>query len=169
MIITEGSLSFHFESDIVASKYDDWSHYRNQFQNKCSADNKAVDIIAYRKSKDMLWLCEVKDFRTGTRNPDKPPLEQEIAQKVRDSLAGLVSAKFCANDEEERSFACNALACEQIRVVLHIEQPNGKKQIYNLSDLKDQLKRLLKAIDPHPLVIDQKLLNQDKVIPWQIP
>lgn len=165
MIITEGELRFLFESEVKAIKYDDCSHYRNQFIDKCGSNNKAVDVIAYCKSRETVWLCEIKDFRKGDRSPDKPPLEQEIAQKVRDSLAGLVSAKFLANDKKERSFACNALACRRIRVVVHIEQPKGLKQIYDLSDLKDKFRRLLKAIDPHPLVVNQDLLDKQN-LPW---
>lgn len=166
IVIDEGSLRFLFETNVKASKYDAWKHYRNQFQNKCYTDNKAVDIIAHNNQK--AWLCEIKDFRTGIRSPDKPPLEQEIAQKVRDSLAGLVSAKFCANDSTERNFAHDVLQCHQIHIILHIEQPSNK-QIYDLSDLRDKLKRLLKAIDPHVLVMNQNTLSHYKnKVSWQV-
>lgn len=77
--IDEDALRFTFHSGIQAVKYDDWVHYRNQFQNKCCTDNKAVDIIAHNGQ--ITWLCEVKDFRQGRRDPNKPPLEMEIAQK----------------------------------------------------------------------------------------
>lgn len=128
-----------------------------------------MDIIAYRQS-DTVWLCEIKDFRIGAKNRDKLPLEQEIAQKARDSLAGLVSAKFHANDSKERQFAKQALACEHICIVLHIEQPS--RRIYDLSDLQDKLRRLLKAIDPHVLVVDKSLLDNKPVysnkLSWKV-
>ncbi|WP_232507474.1 hypothetical protein [Neisseria weixii] len=68
MTITEGSLKFEFPENYQASKYDEWSHYRNQFENKCSKGNKAIDFIAYENDQ-VLWLCEIKDFREGERNP----------------------------------------------------------------------------------------------------
>ena len=86
MEIIEGALKFEFPATYQAAKYDDWAHYRNQFQNKCSQYNKAVDILAFEENQNCCWLCEVKDFRINGRNPDKLPLEQEIAQKVRDTL-----------------------------------------------------------------------------------
>ena len=161
MEIIEGALKFEFPATYQAAKYDDWAHYRNQFQNKCSQYNKAVDILAFEENQNCCWLCEVKDFRIIGRNPDKLPLEQEIAQKVRDTLAGIVSAKFCANNINEKDFAAALLTCRNIRVVIHIEQPQGQNQIYDLSDLKDKLNKLLKAIDPHVLVTTLK--NHAKV------
>lgn len=165
MTITEGLLTFEFPNNCEASKYDDWSHYRNQFINKCSINNKAIDFLALEGVPQTLWLCEIKDFRSTTRNPEKPPLEHEIAQKVRDTLAGIVSAKFQANNHDEKNFAAKALGCQSIRVVLHIEQPERTKQIYSLPDLRDKLKKLLKAIDPH--VIITTISKQDDV-PWTI-
>ena len=164
MTITEGSLKFEFPEHCITSKYDDWSHYRKQFENKCSTGNKAIDFIAI-EANQTLWLCEIKDFRIGQRNLEKLPLEQEIALKVKDTLAGIVSAKFKANNPIEKNFAEESLKCKNIRIVLHIEQPDGIRQIYNLSDLKDKLKRLLKAIDPH--VVISTCLNQ-KYVPWTI-
>ncbi|QMT32083.1 cysteinyl-tRNA synthetase [Alysiella filiformis] len=162
--IDEDALRFTFHSGIQAVKYDDWVHYRNQFQNKCCTDNKAVDIIAHNGQ--ITWLCEVKDFRQGRRDPNKPPLEMEIAQKVRDSLAGLVSAQFHANEQTEQQFAKDVLHCQSICVVLHIEQSTGQKQQYHLPDLQDKLRKLLKAIDPHVLVLN-KDMPHSKIV-WQV-
>lgn len=162
--IDEDALRFTFHSGIQAAKYDDWAHYRNQFQNKCCTDNKAVDIIAH--DYQITWLCEVKDFRQGNRDPSKPPLEIEIAQKVRDSLAGLVSAQFYANNPTEQQFAKDVLHCQSIRVVLHIEQATERRQIYHLPDLQDKLRKLLKAIDPHVLVLN-KDMPHPKIV-WQV-
>lgn len=165
MTITEGLLIFEFPDDFEVSKYDDWSHYRNQFINKCSTDNKAIDFLALEETHQTLWLCEIKDFRSTTRNPAKPPLEHEIAQKVRDTLAGIVSAKFQANNHDEKNFAEKALKCRNIRVVLHIEQPERTRQIYNPSDLQDKLKTLLKAIDPRVAITT---ISKQSNVPWTI-
>jgi cysteine--tRNA ligase len=167
MVIQEDSLTFTFSENVDASKYDQWSHYRNQFKDKCSKDNKAVDFIAFEEKESTLWLCEIKDFRMGTRSRDKLPLEKEIAQKVRDTLAGIVSAKFRANDPDEKKFAENSLKCKNIRVILHIEQSSEMRQIYDLKDLRDKLRKLLRAVDPHVDVKTTTQSNQNNV-PWTI-
>lgn len=164
IIIDEDGLRFTFDLGIQATQYDDWSHYKNQFKDKCYRDNKAVDIIAHNNK--TVWLCEVKDFRQGNRNPSKPPLVDEVAQKVRDSLAGLVSAQFQANKQHERQFAKDVLNCQNMRVVLHIEQASGTRQIYDLADLKDKLKKLLKAIAPHVLILDKEQVSSQIV--WKV-
>ena len=38
--IDEGRLRFFFPDNTVASKYDDWSFYRNQFNSAVDASNK---------------------------------------------------------------------------------------------------------------------------------
>lgn len=96
--IEEGRLTFTFPVGSLASKYDAWSHYRNQFQSVCGGA-KAVDIV-YAESK-VGWLIEVKDYRVHSRTKASD-LAEEVAIKVRDTLAGLVSARCNANEAEER-------------------------------------------------------------------
>ncbi|OOF83714.1 cysteinyl-tRNA synthetase [Rodentibacter ratti] len=162
--ITEGALEFIFSENISSTKYDDWCHYRNQFKDRCYKDNKAVDFIAY--DENTAWLCEIKDFRLGDRNPEKIPLCDEIAMKIRDTLAGLVSANLQANVFEEKKFARKVLKCENINIVLHVEQPQGSSYYYDLADLKDKLCNLLKAVDPHVKVMSKKSAHPD--IPWKV-
>lgn len=161
LTITEGALTFTFSEEAHVIKYDDSIHYRNQFHNRCYKDNKAVDFIAYENS--IAWLCEIKDFRQGRRNPEKIPLYNEIAIKVRDSLAGLVSAKLQASDDDEKNFAKEVLKCKKINIIFHIEQSS---LIYNLSDLQDKLRQLLKAIDPHVKVMNKT--HSCSNIPWSV-
>ncbi len=58
--IIEGQLTFSFPSDWQASKFDEWSFYRNQFQQVCDGA-KAVDILAV-EPRVCLWTIEVKDY-----------------------------------------------------------------------------------------------------------
>lgn len=163
--ITEGQLAFEFDDGLLVSKYDESSYYQNQFQNKCHTANKAVDIIVCDK-KD-LWLIEIKDFRIGNRNPDKLPLEQELSQKVRDSLAGIFGAKFYAhtdNDEKQKFDVMNA--CKVLYFVLHIEQPKHK-MIYDIADIQQKLKGLLKAINPKIMIVNKDNATQFGV-PWSV-
>lgn len=165
--ITEGALTFTFAASANASKYDDWSFYRNQFQNACYRDNKAVDLMC--RERDQAWVIEVKDYRQNRRTK-AVELADEIAIKVRDSLAGLVAAQTKANDQNESCFARGMLQTATIRVVCHIEQPAKSSKLrpraIELDKLQDQLRRLLKAIDPHPMVMDCSSVPAH--LPWTV-
>lgn len=166
-ILAEGDLTFTFAAGAVASKYDEWSFYRNQFQQRCGTDNKAVDLICI--SQDTVWLIEVKDYRVHTRTKAEE-LAEEIAIKVRDTLAGLVVARFRANEQQERTFADNVLKANSLRVVCHIEQPAKTSRLrpraIEHDKLKMKLRGLLKAVDPHPIVIDKNGRNSS--FPWSV-
>jgi hypothetical protein len=49
------------------------------------------------------------------------------------------------------------LACNRIRVVLHLEQPTKHSKLFprpiDPAWVEQKLKQLLKAIDPHPKVV----------------
>ena len=65
--ITEGDLTFSFPDRCQASKYDDWSFYRKQFQ-AVAGESKAVDILCVKGNTS--WLIEIKDYRQHPRtNP----------------------------------------------------------------------------------------------------
>ena len=157
--ITEGRLTFNFPIGLQATKYDDWSFYRNQF-NGALGGTKTIDILCMGEGNT--WLIEVKDYRQHQRT--KPmDLGEEIAFKVRDTLAGLVSASCNANDSDEKSMAKKALKCKRIRVVLHLEQPEKHSRLFpraiSPENVRMKLKQLLKPIDAHPVVTDKYQLN----------
>jgi hypothetical protein len=164
--VTVGDLTFAFRDRWSASKYDEWSHYRNQFINVCHGV-KAVDVVAL-EPKGCCWLLEVKDYRLHVRT--KPSeLADEVAEKVRDTLAGLVGAQFCAADDAERKLARQALRTPCLRVVLHVEQPAKHSKLFpraiKLADVQQRLKQLIKAIDPHPRVVEIAAMSG---IPWTV-
>jgi hypothetical protein len=153
---TEGKLTFKFESD-DSSQYDNWSFYRNQF-NSAFGGTKAIDFISI--DSNHTWLIEVKDYRYDRRT--KPSdLADEVAIKVRDTLAGLVAAQSNANDKNEKRLASLAVR-KPLKVVLHLEQPEtGSRvlpRIAEPSNLTIKLKQLLKAVDAHPKVTHQYYL-----------
>lgn len=162
----EGALTFTFPPQSLASKYDDWSHYRNQFQSTCGS-SKAVDFVFC--DQQTLWLIEVKDFRGGKRTK-AIELVDEISIKVRDTVAGLVSAKFYANDPEEKKVAQTALRAARVRVVCHIEQPVNPSRLFpvtvNPCNLQLKLRTSIKSIDPHLRVVDRQSLTA--TIPWSV-
>ena len=164
--ITEGKLKFNFPDEWNVSKYDDWSHYRNQFIKVCEGV-KAVDVLAV-EPKECCWLLEIKDYREHVRTKTID-LADEMAEKVRDTLAGLVGAQFCANDAEEKNAARQALRARNLKVVLHLEQPRKHSTLFpraiNPAAVLQRLKQLIKAIDPHPRVVERAAMTG---IPWTV-
>ncbi|MBC7544825.1 MAG: hypothetical protein H7338_19040 [Candidatus Sericytochromatia bacterium] len=148
-------LTFTFPNGWQASKYDDWSYYRNQFIRMWQGI-KSVDVLAVDPQKTA-WLIEVKDYR---RNPRTKPSElaDEVARKVFDTLAALVPAKTRSNDAAEQGLAVAACASAQLRVVLHLEQPAKSSKLFpraiDPADIQQKMRRLLKPIDAHPLVVE---------------
>lgn len=88
----EGSLQFHFDDRWTALKYDgpDPGDYRAKMD--ALEDTKAVDFVALYTPVDgneQLYWIEVKDYRTQ-RRPNQQGLAAVVAQKTRDSIAGVV-------------------------------------------------------------------------------
>lgn len=166
-VIQEGALNFSFDAGSHACKYDNWAFYRNQFQNGCCRDNKAVDLLCH--SGENAWLIEVKDYRLHVRTK-AVDLADEIAIKVRDTLAGLLAAKVQANDADEKGYARAILRKNTLRVVCHIEQPlkvsRLRPRVIEPDKLQLKLRSLLKAIDPHPVVMDRHSFAPG--VPWQV-
>src|SRR5262249_50955288 len=115
---------------------------------------KAVDILA-RAPNDTLWLLEVKDYRTSSRTKIID-LADEVALKVRDSLAALFAAAMNASDEQEKSFARTVLQSKRIRIGLHLEQPKRHSKLFpraiETANVQQRMKQLLKSVDPHPTI-----------------
>ena len=117
--LTEGRLAHTFNTGWIATKYDNWSFYQNHFKDSC-AGNKAVDFVALESSSKTLWLIELKDYRQHRRQKSIA-LHEEIAMKVRDSLAGLFAAARYRSDHTEKDVAKACLSAKLIRIVLHLE------------------------------------------------
>jgi hypothetical protein len=159
-VITEGQLQFTFPDNTVATQYDEWGFYRQRF-NSAFGGTKAVDILHVDAEKTA-WLIEIKDYRTDRRT--KPSdLGEEIALKVRDTLVGLVAARFQSSDRGEQQAAKKVLQAKQLNIVLHLEQCRKPSrlfpQVVNPADLQLRLRTLLKTIDAHPVVVDQRTLK----------
>lgn len=108
--IVEGRLTFSFPAQSVATKYDEWTHYRNQF-NSAFGGTKAVDFLHI--SNNQGWMIEVKDYREHSRT--KPAdIADEVACKVRDTLAGLISVKYHATDYDEKKHRENNAASRKV-------------------------------------------------------
>ena len=158
-------LKFCFPHSWNATKYDDWSFYRNQFQ-RIGSGLKAVDMIALNH--DAIWMIEVKDYRLH-RRAKTINVDQEFAEKVICSLSALLPAKANANNAEERGFASRSLVLARIRLVLHLEQPATHSKLFpraiNPANVRLKLRQRLKAIDPHPIVAETSAMNG---LPWSV-
>ena len=160
MTLTEGSLTFSFSASCTAVRYDTWAFYQNQFQK--IPGTKAVDYLCINGSQT--WLIEVKDYRSHPRT--KPTsICDEVALKVRDTLAGLAAARVNANVPLEKQAATRALRSNRWRVALHLEQPPRRTKLRPKAlspvDVLQKLKGMLKAIDAHPKVVDRNSLHPD--------
>ena len=158
--ITEGKLTFDFRADWQVSQYDAWVFYQKRFRHACGG-SRGVDILALDPNR-CLWLIEIKDYRQHRRTKPED-LATEVARKARDTLAGLVVARFQATEPKEQRFATAALGFRQIKVVLHLEQPVKHSKLFpraiDPADILEDLKSLVKAIDAHPKVFELNRLN----------
>lgn len=149
-------LTFTFPAAWRASKYDDWSFYRNQFGRQFDGI-QAVDVLA-RDPNGTAYLIEVKDYRhPDTEKPSQ--LAQAIANKVLMTLAALLPAKLNGNDPAERAIAQAMLTCQRLKVVAHIELPRQHQPAVNLADLKQKLAQLLRAVDAHPKIVSKNHMH----------
>jgi hypothetical protein len=164
--LIEDQLAFTFPDNWSVTKYDEWSFYRNQFQN-CCCGNKAVDFIALTQD-NILWLIEIKDYRGVLERSKDIELWDEIALKVRDTLAGLLAAKMDTT-HDNTAFANSALNSKKLRVVLHLEQPVQHSKLFprlfNRSIIQQKIKQLIKPIDAHPIVLES---TQMSGVAWSV-
>lgn len=162
--IQEKNIRFTFPDTWRVSQYDRWPFYWNQFKD-CCRGNKAVDFLALDPDRT-LWLIEVKDFRLHPRSKEVD-LCEEIALKVRDTLAGLLAAKH-ADAYDEQRLAAEAVCCRKLRVVFHLEQPASNSRLFprpfEIANVEQKLKQLLTPIDPHPKVTEIATMRN---LAWQ--
>lgn len=156
-------LTFDFPAAWSVSQFDTWVFYINHFQSVASA--KAVDVLAIDR-RTCAWAIEVKDYRRHRRTK-AINIATEIAIKVRDSFAAIAAAQVNAYHASERASARDALNCPRIRVVLHLEQPQQHSRLFpraiNPANVELQLRQLVRAFDPHPLVVE---LANMRNLPW---
>jgi Holliday junction resolvase-like predicted endonuclease len=159
-------IEFSFPPDWEFEKYDDWVFYKNQFQS-VGEGQKAVDIVA-RDPQKTLWFIEVKDYRRYQRTK-LIDLADEVAHKVRDTMAGLLASSVHAEGSEKIK-AKGFIQIKNIRVVLQLEQPKQHSRLFpraiDPAAIQQKLRKAVKAIDAHPIVTES--LNKHKKILWDV-
>jgi hypothetical protein len=170
---TEGSLSFTFPDSWLLCRPQDLAFYSRQFQSFCGGC-KEIDFIAYDPLTKTLWLLEVKDFRiSGRLKPTS--LHEEMAEKVRDTLALIVSGGLSSMSHDDpatttlKGLWTHIRRAANVRVALHCEQPKHRSKLFpciaNLSNIADQLRRSIRAVDPRAIVMND---NSVPGVPWTV-
>jgi hypothetical protein len=164
--IDEGKLRFEFESQWRVARYDGdetaapaHAFYRNQVSRL--PETKAVDFVGILAGEGG-YLIEIKDFR-GYRIKNKKRLASadlaiEVAQKVRDTIAGLVGA---VRNETNPSLLTDAglllfNKAETVRIVLWLEDDaamNPKVWAEELNTLTTRIQTYLRWLTSRVLVV----------------
>ncbi len=170
--VDEGAFRYQFPDAWIAVKFDKSTFYLNHFQD-FAGGTKAVDVVAVGTDSHTLWLIEAKDFRIHVREK-LLPLEMELAEKVRGTLACLMAGQANAGDtgdENADRLWASAMRLKKIRFVFHFEQPAKRSRLFpqpiDLKSIKDILDRALRVIDPHPFGGGYTEINA-KNLCWQI-
>ncbi len=160
----EGRQRFTFDDRWIVVKYDDHPDYRLKIARLDGT--KAVDLVGLCGGADgILYWIEVKDFR-GYRIENKSRLSngdlaQEIAKKVRDSLAGVVGAYGASSNPDEWKPFVRSLwrKASPMRVLLWLEE-DGPRRPRGIEEnaanvLSDEIKKKLRWLAARVLVVSQ--------------
>jgi hypothetical protein len=158
------SLRFEFDDGWRGVKWDDHPGFRTSRWRL--TESKAIEFAGVRDS--VLWLFEAKDFR-GYRIQNKQRLTQgelaeEVADKVRDSLAGLLWS--CQREHDSGDFTAVARALldrnQKVQLVIWLETdehlpPDHARQLTEL------IKGRLRWLSPRVIVQNLKLAEGHQV------
>lgn len=165
--INVDGIIFEFPAGWQVSKFDDWQYYRRHFARMADGI-KGIDLLALFPRKKEIWLIEVKDFRRGRREKELS-LDKEIFLKVMDTLAALLPAATNATSDSEKNFAVLSMKARKIHIVFHGEQSMHPSRLfpyaYTKADLLKKLRKMFRAIDPHPYIADSR--NMPSALPWK--
>lgn len=166
----ENNLRFVFDDGWTVLKWDEHRAYVDGLQPH--QGTKAVDFVGLRLQATP-WFIEVKDPR-GHRIEYKPQLAdgslvKAVAEKVRDTIAGLVWAhqRALLGRDELMPFV-RALFQREPRarafVVLWLEQDRPLRPD-EATALQDALKRELSWLNPKVLVVNRAIAGEHNPVP----
>lgn len=86
-----------------------------------------------------------------------------------DTLAALLPAKVNANDSHKKIMAVAVLGCQQLHVILHLEQPQQHSKLFpraiDPANIQQKIRKLLKPIDAHPRVVETTRME---LLEWRV-
>lgn len=168
-VLREGGFDYKFDDSWMVLKWDETVFHKERFQS-FGGSSKAAEFVAFDPSAETLWLVECKDFRlTGRRKTID--LCDEIAQKFRSTLAGLVCARNTDVVDPARQFSRMGLKKTTIRCVVHWEHPLKPHRLWpneNMDRVKmrDKLRQRLAVADDQAELGNFRQLSA--VVPWTI-
>lgn len=159
---------FDFDDTCRVEVYDQWSFYTDRIQKSLPAGFvKACDVVVIDTG--TLYLIEAKDYTqpAGTTMPPIRELASAVSAKAFHTLGGLhAGARF--SDFEHQDFCRAALACTRVVVCLAMEPPGSANSWLwaqqPLTSMADALRRQVKFISGHPLVIANR--SAHGAVPW---
>jgi hypothetical protein len=167
MKVREGDLELTFdETAWVVVKWDDHPAFQRGLRRQ--SGTKAIDVAGVLLE-DEPWFFELKDFR-GARVENKGrfdgPLAEEVAGKVRDTMAGVLWAVEREHEDDSvRRVAKATLARSgRLTVVLWVEDDTGPTAAV-ASALQLAIKRRLRFANAHVLVTSRTLEDPARPIP----
>jgi len=170
--VDEGRFQYQFPANWIAVNFDKLTFYEKHFQS-VAGGTKAVDVVTVEPRSKTLWLIEAKDFCAHPRGK-LLPLEQELAEKVRGTLACLMAGRANAGDTGDANndgLWKTAMMLVKIRVVLHVEQPPTRSRLFPQSvdpkTIKDILKRSVRVFDSLPIGEGSLSIN-GRGFGWQV-
>jgi hypothetical protein len=158
--ITEGRLRLAIDCE-RAVKWDEDPAYRSGVERL--GGTKAVDVCAVVSGEGPV-LLEIKDFRGhGTENKERMTsgaLAEEVACKVRDTLAGLVwsCARGLSRDHEKLAAPFINERAPPPRVVFWLEHDEASPAI--ASALQDRIRSALRKYFPARVTVTSSLLEK---------
>ncbi|GDY19715.1 hypothetical protein LBMAG56_10600 [Verrucomicrobiota bacterium] len=169
----EGRLTFSFPDSWSVCRPGETLYYASRFQLFCGGCKEA-DFAAYAADTGKLWLVEVKDHAAHPRT--KPvPLPQELAEKVRDTLALLAAAAVSDPTPsttpvmQAGDFARLARGATSLNVVLHCEpQPRPSTlfpAVSQMANLLHELRTALRAVDANVRLASKGTYSG---LPWAV-
>jgi len=154
---TEGSIRYTFPDHCVVFRPENSTFYSKHWQSFSekpgSGGNAEIDFVVFDLTNKRLWLIEAKDYRIHART--KPSeIGQEFARKCRDtlSLLGALQISLQVATEADMGNKLHFSKMRNVACVLHFEQSKGRRGEYPIispQNLKDTVKRNLRALDPH--------------------
>lgn len=161
--IVEGALSFEIDAK-HAIKWDDSPAYRAGVERL--RKTLAVDVVADVNGVGAVYL-EVKDFRAARAENEKRKSEDlavEVAEKVRDTLAGMTWACRRGLGEPAHERVVGAMTSGVPLVVLWLEE--DERDIGGAVALAGQIKAHLKPWLKANVQVASRALCKDKPLPW---
>ena len=126
----ELELEFDDEWDVII-KWDETTAYRNGIHKL--QESKAVDVLAYSRSRKIMLMIEIKDFRRY-RIENKPRISNgdlfdEVALKVRDTVAGVRGAARTREDQDVAEIAKKIASRTPLTVLLLLEEDRDAEAV----------------------------------------